>query len=387
MALGGILAARNDVDEAIVEYNQAVQLNPRSAAALTELARLKLRQRQIDEAEKLARQALRADAGSVAARLALVQALLAGGNIANAEQEIKPFDRVTDVPEIVMQRGFIALARNDSAKAAAQFEQALKLAPDSVEALSGLVAVKLAIKKPAEAEAAIDARLAKHPDDPQLLVLAARAYTALGKKPRAEEALRHTIEKDPANLEAYSMLGTLYAQSGQIDQALAQYESMAKAQPKSVTAHTMVGTLLIAQNKTADARRSYQRALDLDPNAAVAANNLAWLQAEAGENLDVALDLAQVAKRQLPDSPSVNDTLGWIYLKKGLNTSAIPFFEQAIAKDPKDPVYHYHLGLAHAEAGNAAQSRASYERALAIRGDFPGADAARKALGRPGLPQ
>jgi len=65
----------------------------------------------------------------------------------------------------------------------------------------------------------------------------------------------------------------------------------------------MVGTLLIVQNKAADARRSYSRALEIDPNAAVAANNLAWLQAEAGENLDVALNLAQLAKRQLPVRP------------------------------------------------------------------------------------
>src|SRR5262249_10338189 len=157
--------------------------------------------------------------------------------------------------------------------------------------------------------------------------------------------LRHTIEKDASNMDAYSMLGGLYAQGGQIDRALAQYEAMARAQPTSVAAHTMVGTLLIAQNHPAEARRSYQRALEIDPNAAVAANNLAWLQAEAGENLDVALGLAQVAKRQLPDQPSVNDTLGWIYYKKGLMSLAITLFEQAAAKDPKDPTYYYHLGL------------------------------------------
>ncbi len=384
LILGRVLAARNDVDEAVAAYNQATTLNPRSAAALMALAQLKLQQRALDEAGKLARQALREQPDSVNARVVLVQALIAAGNFSAAEQEIKPFAAITTVPDILVQRGFIALGRSDAARAAAFFDQALKLKPDSVEALSGLVAVKLATKKAPEAEAAIDAQLAKHPDDPKLLLLAAKAYLALGKNPRAEQALRRVLDKDAKSMDAYAMLGMIYAQDGKLDRALTQYEEMAKTQPSSVAAHTMVGTLLITQNRGQDARRSYTRALEIDPNAAVAANNLAWLEAEAGENLDVALNHAQVAKRQLPDHPGVNDTLGWIYYKKGLVSLAIPLFEQSVAKDSSDPTYYYHLGLAQSDAGNPAQARQAYEHALAIRGDFPGADVARKALGRSG---
>ena len=50
----------------------------------------------------------------------------------------------------------------------------------------------------------------------------------------------------------------------------------------------------------------------------VAANNLAWMYAETGENLDMALQLAQAAARRLPNIPAIQDTLGWIHHKKGL---------------------------------------------------------------------
>ena len=50
----------------------------------------------------------------------------------------------------------------------------------------------------------------------------------------------------------------------------------------------------------------------------VAANNLAWMFAETGENLDMALQLAQAATRRVPEQPEIQDTLGWIYYKKGL---------------------------------------------------------------------
>ena len=59
----------------------------------------------------------------------------------------------------------------------------------------------------------------------------------------------------------------------------------------------------------------YEDAIRLDPNLGEAKNNLAYLFADSGQNLDRALDLAQEAKTQLPDNASVADTLGWVLLQ------------------------------------------------------------------------
>src|SRR5438477_3152572 len=130
---------------------------------------------------------------------------------------------------------------------------------------------------------------------------------------RAETLLRHVVEIDPTNLAAYGQLGQIYATQGQVDRAIAEFDELAKRDPKSVAAPTIVGMLLTAQNKREDAKKRYELALSIDQRAPVAANNLAWLYAEDGGNLDVALQLAQSAKSGLPDSPEVTDTLGWIY--------------------------------------------------------------------------
>ena len=120
--------------------------------------------------------------------------------------------------------------------------------------------------------------------------------------------------------------------------------------------------------------------LEIDPRAAVAANNLAWIYAQDGGNLDIALQLAQTAKSQLPDQPEFNDTLGWIYYKKDLATLAIPPLQQSVEKDPKNPVYHYHLGLAYAKSGDKGKAKSSLEQALKLKPDFEGAAEARKVL-------
>ena len=73
-----------------------------------------------------------------------------------------------------------------------------------------------------------------------------------------------------------------------------------------MAAETMLGTILLRQNKAGEARKHFERALQINPRAAVAANNLAWDYANSGGNLDTALQLAQTAKAELPDNASVD---------------------------------------------------------------------------------
>jgi tetratricopeptide (TPR) repeat protein len=94
------------------------------------------------------------------------------------------------------------------------------------------------------------------------------------------------------------------------------------------------------------ARRAYEQALVSDPHAGVAANNLAWIYAGDGK-LDEALELATIAQASLRNRPEPEDTLGLIYLKRGMTSKAIDAFERARDRAPRNPLYHYHLGLAH----------------------------------------
>ena len=72
--------------------------------------------------------------------------------------------------------------------------------------------------------------------------------------------------------------------------------------------------------------------------------------------------------------------MGWAYYQKGLTGHAIAAFERAIARAPGNPLYHYHLGLAHAKAGSAQHAKSALERALSLKNDFAGAEDARAKL-------
>ena len=176
------------------------------------------------------------------------------------------------------------------------------------------------------------------------------------------------------------MLGQLYASQNRTDQAIKEFEQMLARNPRSVGAHTMLGMLFGAQNKREDAKKHYEQAIAIDQRAAVASNNLAWLYVEDGGNLDLALQLAQSAKNNLPESPEVGDTLGWIYYKKGLTGQAVDTLKDSVTKQPERADFNYHLGLALAKNGDARSARQTLEKALRLDPKASEAQEARTVL-------
>jgi tetratricopeptide (TPR) repeat protein len=123
--------------------------------------------------------------------------------------------------------------------------------------------------------------------------------------------------------------------------------------------------------------------MELNPKHPSAANNLAWIYAEQGENIDRALELAIIAKENNPENPLISDTLGWAYYKKGLYLKAVSLLKESTEKVNNNPTIHYHLGMAYAkrgEPGDKKLAQQSLQKALKIDSRFIGADIAKKTL-------
>lgn len=379
--LGRVQAARHQTDAAIAAYQEAVRLNPLATDAKIALARLQLVKGRADSSVGLAEDALRAQPQNADARLVLVQGLIRQGDLQRAQTDLDALlAKFPNAAPVHIQAGILQGRKRQFAEARKEFDRALQLAPNSVEAIGGLIAVDLATNERASARARVDALIKAPGVKPAALMLAAHTYANTGDLKTAEELFRRVLKEDPTQLSAYSALGQLYAKQNRIPEALAQLETLTQRDPKPVAALTLAGILMEGQGNKVGAQQRYERAVQLDPNAAVAANNLAWMYATNAGNLDVALQLAQTAKRLLPNNPEVNDTLGFIYYKKDLAALALPLLQSTIEKDPSNPEYHYHLGLAYGRTGDKVKATASLTRALELKPDFNGAQDARAAL-------
>jgi hypothetical protein len=54
-----------------------------------------------------------------------------------------------------------------------------------------------------------------------------------------------------------------------------------------------------------------------------------------------------------PQDPAVQDTLGWIYYRRGLYPAAAQYLQAAVAKVP-NPARQFHLALSYIKAGAGA---------------------------------
>jgi tetratricopeptide (TPR) repeat protein len=380
-ALGKLLAARGDTEGAKRAFNEVLKLNPRAAAAHVELARIYLMDGSPAESLRSAKEAFRTQPENIDVSLTLANSLLASGDIAAAEKTIQAL--LATEPKLAsvhVLRGRLAVGRKDLRGAREAFETALRLDLNSVAALSGLILLDLSAQKFAEAKARIAAEIERRPGRVELLIVAAQVYSAANELDAAERVLRQAIDVNPSLLPAYGRLAAILVQQQRLDEAVREFDALADRQSNAVGPLTISGMILQAQGKNALARQRFEKALALDPRTPVAANNLAWMYADAGESLDIALQLAQTAVAGLPDSAEALDTLGWVYYRKQLSSSAVSTLKRTVEQDPKNAVYHYHLGMAYVQAGEASLARQSLERALSLSGTFAGADHAKRAL-------
>src|SRR5207249_1155204 len=143
------------------------------------------------------------------------------------------------------------------------------------------------------------------------------------------------------------------------------FEKAQNLAPKDSAAAAMLAAALQAAGRSEDAQKTYRRALSLQPDNPVLSNNLAFLLAESGGDLDEALKLAYAALGKFRDRPNFLDTLGWIYLKKNMTDNAMQIFDNLVKRQPDNPTFRYHRALTLAAKGDKLMARVQFEEALA----------------------
>src|SRR5262249_6024771 len=133
--------------------------------------------------------------------------------------------------------------------------------------------------------------------------------------------------------------------------------------------HIFLGQIFQKQQDWVNAEHAYNQALAIRQDDPVAACNLAYVTTRMGGDLNVALSLAQTARRKMPESADAADTLGWIYYQKGVYRPAVESLQAAVAlvqqnKSAGNPRFHYHLGMAYVKVGDVSRAREQFQKTL-----------------------
>jgi tetratricopeptide (TPR) repeat protein len=367
--LGVAWQKMGNLESAENEWREAIRLRPDLTDAQRDLAVLAMRKGDMTTLEQASTQIINLRPGVPDGYTLRAVSEINRKQYLAAEKDIrKAIEVAPGSSQGYIQMGYLNLVQKRFKEAEAAYREALDRDPKSNDALRGLLNAYVAQKQIDAAVAAANAQIAKTGGSSGFYDLLGTVLLQQKKDLNgARVALTKAIELDHKNTDAWMKLGELQRADGRVDQAIATYQQALKENPQEATFYVLLGQLFQSREDWARAEDSYQKALGIRQDDPVAACNLAYVLTQAGGNLDVALSLAQTARRRMPDSPAAADTLGWVYYQKGAYRSAIDSLQEALKlgqanNSPDLSRFHYHLGMAYTKTGQMALARQQLDR-------------------------
>ncbi len=201
-----------------------------------------------------------------------------------------------------------------------------------------------------EAEAAMDEYLAKFPVERTsrtVLLLSKNRYFG-GKIESSLEAAREAQKLDPGDRDVLEFLGYVLSKVGKDDDAIALYEDMlrrfANDEDAVKKARSGLSTAFVNKGNFARGEAELEILLQKFPEDPGVNNDLGYLYADQGKNLERAEIMIRKAVEEEPENAAYLDSLGWVLFKRGKMKEAVEPLEKAAKSERVDTTICEHLG-------------------------------------------
>ncbi|MDX2180112.1 MAG: tetratricopeptide repeat protein [Bryobacteraceae bacterium] len=364
--LARALLAKGELDQARVQLLEAIKLRADFVPPRLALAQIYVTKGDFPNAQATANEILQYDPNNVAGKLLRSSSLIGLKQYVEARQELNALlDTNPALADAQFQLGMVNYGEGKLKDAEAAFRKLYQTTPNDPRGLLGTVESLVSQKDFPKAMEMLNAEIKKAPERQDLrLALANTAYRAKNFDMAIEE-YKKLIEKNPKEINLMIRLGEAYRLKGDPRAAISIVQKAeAMAPPNNPVPTLTLAMLLETVGEMDKSKPHYEKVLQIEPDNAMALNNLAYIMAEQGTNLDQALTMVQKAKQKLPNNPEVADTLGWIYIKKNLADSAIGIFTDLVRTNPERSTFHYHLAMAYFQKGDKPKAKQILQTAL-----------------------
>ncbi|HVS88298.1 MAG TPA: tetratricopeptide repeat protein [Candidatus Acidoferrum sp.] len=364
-----------------MEWREAVQLLPELTEAWVALGTSATQRRDWSGLESIGVQLKQIAPQSSGGYLFHATARFNQGDAVGAEADLNQLTQVSPQSPIGYAKlGQLRASQKRWSEAENHYREAMKRAPDFLDAIQGMVDLDFRRGKSADALQFIQAQIHRDPNNAALYILQGESYLRDKQLAEAKRSFSRCVEIDKQNLTGFVMLGQVEQTLGNSTEAITNYQHAIALAPNNAGLYTTLGATYERQGDWQGAQTAYQRALALQPEEALAANNLAYLMLDHGGNVNVALTLAQTARRGLPNVPNTADTLGWAYFQNAAYSLAAPLLEEAVKGAPSNATYHYHLGMTYQKLNDTKRARSELEKSIHLDPDASSAEKASRAL-------
>jgi tetratricopeptide (TPR) repeat protein len=276
---GAWLAGQGRMEDAIRQYNEALQIKPDDGEARYNLANMLVRQAKVQEAIAQYREVLKTVPDHLMARNNLALCLIQTGDRNAAIEQFQEILRANPGFEAAKQNLAMLLASEEKAKRppgglptpgpadGVDLEEHMRLGRDAV------------VQGDLDSAAAHFRRAVSiAPENKEARIGLGLALAYKGDIDGAIQQFRVAIKLDPNNADVQNSLGVALMQKGKLDEAQTHLQRAIKLNPRLAKAHNSLGVLLARKGKPDEAVEQFQEALRIDPSNQDAQKNLTLVQ-------------------------------------------------------------------------------------------------------------
>lgn len=350
-----------------IQYQEAAK-RPGFLAAQIGLAQVNLALGDFSHAVESADEALKIDSSSILAMAIKANAQINQGNVIQARADLqKELSRFPNSPDLQFQLALASYAERKYTDVEAMFRKMLEKYPNDARLNFATADVLLKTGRGKEALKLLQEQSSHAPQNQAMRLALANTAAGVREYDLAEREYRKLMELQPKNFELFLRLGEVLYFKGQPQQAMELFRQGRELGPKNPRLNLDMALAMESVGMRHEAFPYYKEVLTADPSNAVALNNLAFLMAEEGRDLDSALTYIQKAKQQFPDNDDIADTMGWIYLKRTMNDDALSVFRDLVKRNPNKALFRYHLGAAQYQKRDFQAAKQSLQMALSLK--------------------
>ena len=184
-------------------------------------------------------------------------------------------------------------------------------------------------------EALADRKLADSKAD--IYSMLSRTQVLDGDPAGAIESVREALKLEPGDLGHLFDEAWIYSHSRQWDQAIPRFEKLLTDNADNKRAQRLfqfsLSNIYVQKGEIRKGEEILEKVFESDPDDTQLNNDLGYLWADQGKNLDKAEQMIRKALAAEPDNGAYLDSLGWVLFKLGKYEDAIGPLEQAVKKN------------------------------------------------------
>lgn len=331
--------AQGNLPAAGVELRNALQIEPKSAAALYDLGRVVEKQGDLRRAAGLFQAAIDAQPTNIKARVDLGTIYCIAGVPRQALGIVSPaLAQHPNDPDLLTVRAAAERGLKEEGSAMVDAEHAVRLAPTNDNAVALLAMIDKEDGHPDQALALVNQAVRQSPRSVNLRKLLASLYLASGQFAPAEAQMSALVALRPRELPLRLGLANLYLKAGNPAAAHSALEAAVKALPDDDNAKLALADFVAASRSAAEGRQILLGYLTQKPDDDNLRFGVATLQERARSLTDAIATYQEIIRSDGNGGKAVaaRDRIAAIEAAQGQYPLALRTIEQVLTVSPTD---------------------------------------------------